>query len=289
MKRNHLLCLTLVALTALLTFTSCGGNKTKKLQQEVDSLQSALQQRNQDYLNLQNFVSVVSDGLNAINVQENNIFRADPEKPLPDREQMKQSLAQLKETLQQQRDRIQQLEKEVSTGNADASKLKTIIAALKQQIEQKDAQISDLMAQLEQSKISVEQLTARVGTLTQKTSEQATQIAQQEEVMQAQDQALNEGYIKMGTKKELKEAGLLSDGFLKKTKVDYSNINLNLFQKIDIREVTSITIPSKSPKIMTNVPAGSYTLQKEGQNTILVISDPTTFWSVSNFLIIQTK
>ena len=145
------------------------------------------------------------------------------------------------------------------------------------------------MAQLEQSKLSVEQLTSRIGALTQQTSEQATRIAQQEEVMQAQDQIMNEGYIKMGTKKELKEAGLLSGGFLKKSKVDYSNINLNMFQKIDIREVTSITIPSKSPKILTNVPFSSYNLRHEGQNTILVISDPTAFWSVSNFLIIQTK
>lgn len=285
MKRNYLLCLMFLAVTA---FTSC-GNKTEKLQQEVDSLQSALKQRNQDYSNLQNFVSVVSDGLNAINIQENNIFRADPEKPLPNREQMKQSLAQLKETLQQQRDRIEQLEKKVSSGSADAAKLRTIITALKQQIAQKDAQISDLMTQLEQSKLSVAQLTSRVGTLTQKTTEQASQIAQQEEVMQAQDQILNEGYVKMGSKKELKDAGLLSGGFLKKTKVNYSNINLDLFQKIDIREATSITIPSKSPKILTNVPAGSYTLQKNGSSTTLIITDPTRFWAYSNILIIQTK
>ena len=285
MKRKHLLGLAFLALTA---FTSC-GNKTEKLQQEADSLKSALQQRNQDYSNLQNFVSVISESLNAINAQENTIIRTDPEKTLPDREQMKQSLVQLKETLQQQRDRIEQLEKEVSTGNADATKLKTIIEALKQQMVQKDEQISNLMAQLEKSNLTTVQLSQRIGKLTQQTSEQADRIAQQEEVMQAQDQILNEGYIKMGTKKELKEAGLLSGGFLKKTKVNYSNINLDLFQKIDIREVTNITIPSKSPKILTNIPAGSYTLQQEGQSTILVISDPTSFWSVSNFLIIQTK
>ena len=285
MKRKHLLGLAFLALTA---FTSC-GNKTEKLQQEADSLKSALQQRNQDYSNLQNFVSVISESLNAINAQENTIIRTDPEKTLPDREQMKQSLVQLKETLQQQRDRIEQLEKEVSTGNADATKLKTIIEALKQQMVQKDEQISNLMAQLEKSNLTTVQLSQRIGKLTQQTSEQADRIAQQEEVMQAQDQILNEGYIKMGTKKELKEAGLLSGGFLKKTKVNYSNINFDLFQKIDIREVTNITIPSKSPKILTNIPAGSYTLQQEGQSTILVISDPTSFWSVSNFLIIQTK
>ena len=278
----------LIVFAVSLTLLSCGNN-TDQLQKQVDSLQTALQLRNDDYANLHEFVTIFSEGLDSINAQEDVIFYRNPESPLPNREQLKRSLSHLKETIQQQRDKIKKLEDKLSESQGDVKNLQTIIKALKQQIEQKDAQISELMVQLEQSKLSVEQLTSRVGTLTQKTSEQATQIAQQEEVMQAQDQALNEGYIKMGTKKELKEAGLLSGGFLKKTKVDYSNINLDMFQKIDIREVTSITIPSKSPKILTNVPTGSYTLQKEGQNTILVISDPTTFWSVSNFLIIQTK
>ena len=167
-------------------------------------------------------------------------------------------------------------------------KLKTVIDALKQQIEQKDAQITDLLTQLEQSNLSVEQLTERVGMLTQQAEEQQGLIAQQEEVMQSQDQALNEAFVKIGSKKELKDAGLLSGGFMKKSKVDYSNVDRELFKAIDVRHVTEIAIPSKNPKLLTPVPASSYTLKKDGDKTTLSITDPAKFWSVSNFLIIQT-
>ena len=76
------------------------------------------------------------------------------------------------------------------------------------------------MAELEESRLTVEQLIQKVGSLSQKTIEQESQIAEQEEVMKIQDEALNEAYIKIGTKSELKSAGLLSGGFLKKSKVD---------------------------------------------------------------------
>lgn len=275
-------------LVAALFAVSC-GNRTNQLQQQVDSLRTALEQSRDRQSSLDEFVTIISMGLDSINAQEESIFRRDSESPLLDRNQMKRSLAQLKETLQNQRKRIAELEKQLATGHGDAKKLQSIITALKQQIEDKDARITDLMAQLEESKLSVAQLTLKVGTLSQKNTEQDAQIAEQEEVMKAQDEALNEGYIKIGSKSELKSAGLLSGGFLKKSKVDYSNINLESFKKVDIREVQNITIPSKSPKLLTPVPSGSYSMQQNANNTELVITDPTRFWSVSNFLIIQTK
>ncbi|MBR6276838.1 MAG: hypothetical protein IKR31_07930 [Prevotella sp.] len=270
-----------VTLAASLVLLSC-GNKTDQLQRQVDSLQTALQQRDSDYASLHEFVTIVSDGLDSIQAQEDGIFRRNPESPLPDRNQLKRSLSELKETLRLQREKISKLEKVLVNGRGDTKKLQTIIAALKQQIEQKDAQIADLMKQLEQSNLSVEQLT-------RKAAEQASQIAQQEEVMQAQDQALNEAFIRIGSKSELKADGLLSGGFLKKKKVNYDDIDLSVFQKIDIRQTTTISIPSKSPKLYTNAPADSYSLEKEGSNSTLVITDPTRFWAYSNILIIQTN
>ena len=285
MKLFKNLCIIAVA---TLVLSSC-GQQAEKLQTQVDSLQNALAERNNDYVQLHDFITVISNGLDSIAIQENTLLARNPESPIPNKEQMKQGLRQLKETLQQQRERITSLEKELKAGQGDAQKLRTIIAALKSQIEQKDAQISDLLAQLEQGNIQIGELTAQVSALTQQTEEQQTQITQQNEVMQAQDQALNEGFIKIGTKQELKDAGLLSGGFMKKSKVDYAQVDRSQFQTVDIRQVTEIPIPSRSPKLLTPVPAGSYTLQQDGTSTTLVITDQTKFWSISNFLIIQTK
>lgn len=285
---KKLVFLSVVAVVAMV-MASC-GNKAEELQKQVDSLQTALHQQTGDYNRLNDFLAVVSEGLDSISAQENGLLARNPESPLPSRAEMKKGLSQLKNTLQEQRERIAAMEKELAAGRGNIKNLKSIINALKEQIEAKDAQISDLLAQLEQSNISIEQLTTRVGNLTQQTVQQEVKIAEQEEVMAVQDKMLNEGFIKIASKKELKDAGLLAGGGLfSKKKVDMSKVDQKLFQKVDIRNVTEIPIPSKKPVILSPNPAGSYRLEQGDNSSTLIITDPGKFWSVSNFLIIQTK
>ena len=285
---KKLVFLSVIAVVAMV-MASC-GNKAEELQKQVDSLQTALTERTGDYDRLNEFLAVVNEVLDSIAVQENGLLVRNPESPLPSRAEMKKGLSELKNTLQSQRERIAKLEKDLAAGRGDISKLRGIINMLKEQIEAKDAQISDLLAQLEQSNISIEQLTTRVGNLTQQNVQQEVKIAEQEEVMAAQDQMLNEGFIKIASKKELKDAGLLAGGGLfSKKKVDMSKVDQKLFQKVDIRNVTEIPIPSKKPTILSPNPAGSYRLEQGDNSSTLIITDPGKFWSVSNFLIIQTK
>ena len=285
---KKLVFLSVIAVVAMV-MASC-GNKAEELQKQVDSLQTALTERTGDYDRLNEFLAVVNEGLDSISVQENGLLVRNPESPLPSRAEMKKGLSELKNTLQTQRERIAKLEKDLAAGRGDISKLRGIINVLKEQIEAKDAQISDLLAQLEQSNISIEQLTTRVGNLTQQNVQQKVKIAEQEEVMAVQDQMLNEGFIKIASKKELKDAGLLSGGGLfSKKKVDMSKVDQKLFQKVDIRNVKEIPIPSKKPVILSPNPAGSYRLEQGDNSSTLIITDPGKFWSVSNFLIIQTK
>ena len=94
---------------------------------------------------------------------------------------------------------------------------------------------------------------------------------------------------RIGTKKELTSQGLLSGGFLQKKRVNHDAINKDMFTKVDIRTFTEVTINSSNPKILTQMPASSYRIEKGKGSSILYILDPTAFWSVSNYLIIQTK
>ena len=48
-----------------MVMTGC-GNKTDQLQKQVDSLQVALLQSNEDYNQLNQFVTIMSDGLDSI-------------------------------------------------------------------------------------------------------------------------------------------------------------------------------------------------------------------------------
>ena len=119
-------------------------------------------------------------------------------------------------------------------------------------------------------------------------TKQAQLIDEQEKLITSQDQVMNVGFVKMGTKSELKQLGLISGGGLKKKKVEYSNVEQDLFDRVDIRDLHKLDIPGKNPQILTPMPEESYKLEKNGENTVLRILAPDRFWSVSNFLIIQT-
>lgn len=266
---------------------SC-GNKTTS-QEEADSLLTALENTQNDYNQLKEFLSVVATGLDSISIQESDIFKTSAESPVPDQQRIKQQLAELKTSLQNQRTKISELEKKLKTNSKDAAMMQTVINMLKGQLEEKSNRIVELQAELDSKKLTIEELNSRVNSLTSQTARQQETINAQGDMLTAQDEMLNMGYVKIGTKSELKDAGLLSGGFLKKTKVDVSGIDKSLFKTVDVRKMTEMTIPSKSAKIMTQMPEESYIMETNGNNTTLRIIDPGKFWSISKFLIIQTN
>ena len=101
-----------------------------------------------------------------------------------------------------------------------------------------------------------------------------------------QDKELNNGYVIIDTKAELKRKGIarrkkvINEGLLDKSK----------FTQVDIRNTTILTFNAKKPRILTNMPQSSYTMTKNGDGTYtLNITDPTRFWSISRYLVIQTN
>lgn len=274
-----------IAATIVVMATSCNGgsNPTKE---QLDSLQTAYDQRNADYNELNEFLSVIATGLDSIALQEGQILTPG-ESPALNREQIKKNLDAYKQTLDTQRQRIDELEKKLKTGNANSAQMKTIIASLKQQLAQKDEEIAQLRKQVDDQNVDINSLKENVENLRQRNEMQAGLIVSQQETILSQDASLNTAYIKIATKKDLKEAGLLTGGFLKKTKVDFTKIDKSLFRAVDIREIEKIDIPAEKAKVMTPQPENSYRIDKIGKNNVLSIVNPEKFWGVSNFVIIE--
>lgn len=276
----------------VVTFTcfSC-GNKSESdsaLTERIDSLETALNNRNADYQQLDEFLTVVSSGLDSIAMQESEIFNADKESGIPSHGKIKTQLADFKQTLQTQRERITALEKQLANSQGNGKKMQRIITSLKAQLTEKENQITALQNELNHKNITIEELGQRMSTLTQQTAMQQQVISSQSQMLQTQDEMLYEGYVIAGKRSELKDKGLLKSGFLRKSKVDISTLNKKHFKTIDIRENTEITLNSANPKIMTQMPEESYSIEKKGKTSVLHIIDPDKFWSVSKFLIIAT-
>lgn len=264
----------------VIMLTSCNG-KTDGSQELIDSLQNALNEQKTDYNRLNEFLTVISDGLDSINVQETGIFRKDKESPLPNREQIKRDLTQYRQTLKEQRNRISDLEKQLKEDKKNSSKLSNIINALRTQLQEKETRIAQLEKELENSNMSIAQLQASVSSLNQ-------QNALQEETISTQDKILNECYYLIASKKELKSQGIVSGGnIFKKRKVNLSELSIEQFKAVDIRDFKQIQINGKNVKILSPAPANSYKLNKTEGGYILTVNDATAFWSISNYLVIQ--
>jgi hypothetical protein len=117
-----------------------------------------------------------------------------------------------------------------------------------------------------------------------------------EELTKQMEKDMNTAYFTYGTYKELNEKGIVEKkgGFLglgKKEELATAFVkNRSYFTELDIREIKTIPLHGTKAKIMSIHPEGSYVL-KEGDNgySTLDITDPTQFWSVSKFLVVEVK
>ena len=284
------LSLCIAALCVGMAVSSCGESAKERQQRErMDSIEDASVQKRLEYEQLQEYLGIIAEGLDSIAIEEHELLGGNTpgEKEGFNRERMKQDLAHVRALLSRHRTRISELEQQLSESTGDAKKLRTIIVALREQLDAKDRELAQLKQDLEDNRKSLDALRGRVQRMSDEQAAQQQTIQEQQEVIEAQAEQMNNGYVKIATKRELKNAGLLSGGLFKKKKVDYSQIDLTQFQKVNIQTVSSISVPSKI-KILTPVPDGSYELVKDGAGGYeLHILNPSAFWSVSNFLIIQ--
>ena len=255
------------------------SQKISMLEQERDSILSANGQ-------LTSFLDIVSQSMDSIILQEGYLLNMpDAEgRPVSDKERLLKNLDLFGELLERQRSRIESLEDSL-TNLADAQNVKflNILRGLQAQIKEKDEMINKLRVELNKKNANIAQLQSQVSALNEKTQEQET-------IMTVQSDMMNEGYVKIGTKKELQRDGILTRAGLFKKKLDVSNFNPEFFTKVDIRTFLELKIEGKKPEIITQMPESSYQMDENEDGTYtLRILDPTSFWSVSNYLVIQYK
>ena len=99
---------------------------------------------------------------------------------------------------------------------------------------------------------------------------------------------LNTCYYIVTSKSELKKHQILETGFLRKSKLLKGDFDKGFFVIGDKRNMHTIELNSDKARVHTNHPEDSYAIRKENNKKILVILDPEKFWSLTNYLVIQT-
>lgn len=284
----------IMPLLMLVLVFSCKNEKVDMQQfvAERDSILQDNRSKTQQLDELNGVLSTIAIGLDSIAVQENILFNGSGcDGVRLDKHEIAARLNGMADILARQRAKIQALQDSLANRKTSQSveHLQRVVEFLNQQLAEKDQVIKSLRADLNNSKKDITQLRASLSDMKNRAvkAENKTQVLTT--ALSKQDDVINECYVRIGTKKQLSAAGLLKGGFLQKKKVNYEDVDKSKFNAVDIRKFREITLKSNNPKILTPQPSNrSFHFEESGDGSCtLVITNPTLFWSVSNFLIIQ--
>lgn len=286
-----------MALAVTLSFSSCGSksNPAEEVwKMEKDSLIRVNSQQQVVLDQMTAAMAEIAFCLDTIAVHERVIISGiDEEGNRLSRRGIRNRLEILAQVISEQKEKLGALEEKFSNSAAQIGQLHSIIEFLENSLAQKDLEVEKLKSDVNVSNNRVAVLEEKVVNMNDTiVRERYTNSTQKQQIAQ-QDAQLNEVYYIIATEEQLINKRILSkEGKIIKTKkVNFSNINKSLLSKGDMRTLRILTVSGKSPKILSDVPKGSYSLDKTDENTYLLkIIDPKMFWSANNrILVIRVK
>ena len=284
MKKILLYCFCL----SLFTLGSCKQEQKSPqadTTQQSDSLQKIIAEKDNEINDMMETFNQIQAGFQEINEAENRLSIVKDGEGANRRRQLLENVRFIANTMKENRALITKLRQQLRESSVKGDQLKVTIDNLVAEMEEKDRQLKQLRAELDAKDIHITELDATINTLNSNVSDLQEESARKTETINTQDKQLNTAWYVFGTKKELKEQRIL-DG----DKVLESNFNKSYFTKIDIRVDKEIKRMSKSAKILTMHPSGSYTLQRNANKMyVLRITNPQIFWSTSKYLVVQVK
>lgn len=273
--------------------SSCveSSQKYKTLQARLDSLNTVYTAQNTEMEEMFADLNDISAGMQSLRDAE-HLLTLEAEKESSASSKSKQQLATLKndvtaikEALEGYKAQIAKLEKRNKVQSAE---FKRLIAGLNQELELRTQKIDEITAQLVEKNRQLAVKTQEVEHLTQNVESLDKANKDQQTTINEQDAALNLGHYLVGTRKELKDNGVISrQGIFCPPIVSSQAQNAN-FADLDVREMKSIPLNGKKAKILSVHPAESYVLESaEDGNMVLKINDANAFWKQTRYLVVM--
>ena len=270
---------------------SCDGFKggSKDLKAENDSLLMELNQRNAELDDMMGTFNEVQEGFRKINAAESRVDLQRgtiTENSASAKQQIASDIEFISKQMEENKAQIAKLQKKKKNSSYNSAQMKKAVAALTAELNAKQQRIEELQTELASKNIRIQELDAAVSDLS---AAKETLVAENEakaKTVAEQDKSLNAAWFVFGTKSELKAQKILQSGDVLKS----ADFNKDYFTQIDIRTTKEIKLYSKRAELLTTHPAGSYELVKDDKGQLtLKITNPTEFWSISRYLVIQVK
>lgn len=270
-------------------FASCVQRKEAPVSLQTvaqdDSLKQALADRDEQINSLMATINEIQDGFNQISEAETRVSLIQNDERADKAEQIKESIQLIADRMQLNRELIKKLQSQLKESDFKSAEFRKVITNMLKQLENKDQQLQQLRAELDAKDIHIAELDQTITDLNANVSNLQTESDQKTLTINSQETQLNTAWYVFGTKGELREQRILTNG-----RVLQSAFNKSYFTKIDIRVTNEIKLYSKSAKILTSHPSSSYDLARDAnQQYVLRITNPQSFWSASKYLVILVK
>lgn len=283
----------LIVGACVFSLTGCveKSQKYKALQARVDSLNmvSTAQQTEMDEV----FAGLndISAGMQSLREAENLLsVQADQEKKAGTKskkqlEQLKRDVAAISDAIATYKEQIAKLE---GKNKSQSAEFKKLIANLNAELEQRNQKITEITKELADKNQLLVAKGEEINSLNQNVEALSKETAGQKETIAKQDEAIHLANYLVGSRKELKEADVISRQGLFCPPIVSSQAQKANFVNIDIREQKSIPLNSKKAKILSAHPADSYLLEEgEGGVLTLKIKDENSFWKQTRYLVVM--
>lgn len=274
-------------------FMGCNKQKIESLQVRNDSLIQQGELRESSINEFLVALNEIQDNLNTIKLKENIIseqYDGNMEMKKDAKEQINSDISAIYSLLTDTRSKLNDAKDKLGKSGFRIKEFEKMVDNLNLQLVQKDSSLLAMRTELENMNIQIASLNNDVTELAQWNSEKEVIIANQVEIIDNKNLELNTAYIAIGTKKELKEEKIITatGGFIGIGKAEKLNQALDekLFTRVDIRNVTQITLPGKKQQIVTPHDTTSYTINEESDPRILQIVDKDKFWKSSKYLVV---
>lgn len=278
---------------------SCGqiGNGRKRLVEERDSLKIETEIQAKNLNSLVSMIDTINSVLDSISIEEGILFITPTKEVKYAKSKTLQDLDRFEHVLRHQQRNIDELDSILNARDNKQKSMQVLVANLRGELEKKDIQIAKLRNELTKKnhdiyklRKEVENQQATIAQQEETINNQTDRIEEQKNVIARQDEMMNNCYILIASKKDLAEKGITTKKTLLKGSIllNEREFDDRYFQKVDIRQCTELTFDAKRPRVLTNMPKNSYTLESVSKCVYcLRILNATSFWSISNYLVIQ--
>lgn len=279
---------------AALALTSCENKEQKERLENAEAMAAAtreeLEQAVSERDELLDLINEVSSGMDDIKSVEGIVAVNASGEVTGNRSKVTSDIAAIRATLDERRRKVEELEKRVKDSKLSNSKLMATIQTLKNQIDRQAEEIETLTASLKDANVKIAKLDNTVDSLNTTVTAVSNERDKAEAEAVRQANIANSCYVAVGSKSELKKYNIIEGGgFLRKSKIMQGDFDKSFFVTYDKRTLTSIPLHSKKAKIIsTTPPAGSYEMVKQADGQLVLrITNPTQFWGISNYLVVQ--